>query len=88
MVARERQVDGFAKREAPGRRRLGWLGKCRARTGEKEQRECRSSKRHDWSLVCAGGGPASSAARSRKFNGNLRSVAMRISVATDTQAMR
>ena len=39
MVVRERKVDGFAKRDAPGRRRLGWLGECRARTGDKEQRE-------------------------------------------------
>ena len=53
MVVRERQVDGFAKRDAPGRRRLGLLGECRARTGGKEQREYRSSNRHDWSPVRA-----------------------------------
>ena len=42
MVVRQRQIDGFAKRDAPGRRRLGLLGECRARAGAKEQR--RTSK--------------------------------------------
>ena len=88
MVVRQRQVDGFAKRDAPGRRRLGLLGECRARAGGKEQREYRGSNRHDWSPVRGCRAPASSAARSRKFNGNRPSVASRISIATDIQAMR
>jgi hypothetical protein len=88
MVARKRQVDRFAKRETAGARRSGWLGKRRRRAGGQEQGEDRASKCHDGSLVRAGRALESSAASSRKFNGNLLSVAMTISVATAAQAMR
>jgi len=65
MVVRQRQVDGFTKRDASGRRRLGLLGECRARTCGDEQREDRGSNRHDWSPVPGCRALAPSAARSR-----------------------
>ena len=88
MVARQRQVDGLAKCDAPGAGRLGFLREYRARTDGQQQREYRPSDRHDWSPVRAWRPLASSAASWRKFNGNLRSVASRMSMATDIQAMR
>src|SRR5262245_32270783 len=88
MVARQREIDGFAKSDASGRRRLGLLREQRARTGGKQQREYRASDRHDWPPVRTWRRLTSSAARSLKFNGNRRSVATRISITTDIHAMR
>ena len=48
MIARERELDGFGERETPRRRRFGRLGKSGACTGAQEQRDRRSSERHDW----------------------------------------
>ena len=89
MVVRQRQVDGFAKRDAPGGRRLGLLGECRAtrrRTTSSATIEARSVMT---GLPCA---PGERPRRAPPGRGNSTEIfgasRCRISVATDTQAMR